>query len=358
VHVPLRPRHLVTVLPPLAVLGGIGVALWWEQAQRPGLRRARRKMIAAATAVFLVASAIGAALLAPTRNFVATHPLRGAAIDFLRARTAPGDCVVAKENRFYFVTRRLPPPFLSEVSTARLYSGLLTGEQVMDEIERHDCAALVYDDSFDDLAPTLAGLAQDYYSLRLTLAGNIGGVADDEPIMVYAVPRQTDAPPSTAVGADLGGLVTLAGYDLTPGPWTRGQTVYLSTYWQVQRPVATDYRIFVHLTDATGALVDNFDHWPYEPRAEFAIADAALHPAYLAGDAPADYPNAGLIPTHVWQPGQMLKETIAFTVGLPPGQYTLQVGLFDPTTGERLEVPDSFAGGDANQIVLTTVEAR
>ncbi len=350
-HVPLRPRHLVTVLPPLAVLSGSGVALWLEQARRPGPRTA----IAAVTAALLVAAVTGAAYLAPTSDFIGVHPTRAATVDFLQARTAPADCVVAKENRFYFLAQRLPPPFLSEVSTARLYSGLLTADQVMAEIDRADCAALVYDDGFDELAPTLAGLAADYYSLRLTLAQ----ADDDEPIIVYTVPRQTDTPPTTPVDASLGGLLTLRGFDLTPGPWTRGQTVHLSTYWQAQQPIPTDYRIFVHMVDASGAAVANFDHWPFEPNADFHIADAALHPAYLGGGAPANYPNAGLIPTHLWLPGQTLKETITLPVDdLPPGTYTLQIGLFDPASGARLDVPDSFAGGVENQIVLSTVELR
>ena len=353
-HVPLRPRHLVTVLPPLTVLSGIGVAAWLDGSRRAVVRW----VVVAGAAATLLASGAGAAYLAPTRNFVVTHPSRDAVLDYLHARTAPDDCVVAKENRFYFLSKRLPPPFLSEVSTARLFSGLLTADQVMAEIDRHDCAALVYDDSFDELAPTLAGLVAEYYSVTLKLVA-----ADDEPITVYAVPRTTapkgHPPPATPLAADLGGLVMFGGFDLTPGPWARGQTVYLSTYWQAQQRIPTDYRIFVHVTDGTGALVDSFDHWPFEARSEFGIADAALHPVYLDGDSlPENYPNAGLIPTHVWQPGQTLKETIALTPDLPPGEYTVQIGLFDPTTGERLDVPDDLDGGVANQLVLTTVEVR
>jgi hypothetical protein len=267
--------------------------------------------------------------------------------------------VVAKENRFYFLAGRLPPPSLSEVSTARLASGQLPTSALVRALDEHDCALLVYANSLDGLAPGLRAEADGLYSLELEVSDE----QDNEPISVFTVPIDTQTPPATPLVADLGGQIQITGFDLTPGPWTSGQTVYLSTYWRTRRPPATDYRLFVHLVDGQGQLVQAADHFPFELNPDHQISNVDLNPLYLAahqGELPSNYPNAGLLPTHLWRPGATLKETSSFALApdLPAGNYTVQVGMFDPVTGERLDVDDAVAGGVDNQIVLATVAVQ
>ena len=57
----------------------------------------------------------------------------------------------------------------------------------------------------------------------------------------------------------LGSAVQLAGYDLAPDPAAPGDTVVLDLYWRVLEAPAEDYTVFVHLLDADGALVTQFD---------------------------------------------------------------------------------------------------
>ncbi len=108
-HDPVRPRHTVMILPPLAALSGIGLA-WLATSlaqQKPAL--ARRLNPLAATGV--LAWAILAPLpLIEIETFTEKHPVRQAAIDFVQQTTAPADCIISKENRLHFLAGRLHAP--------------------------------------------------------------------------------------------------------------------------------------------------------------------------------------------------------------------------------------------------------
>jgi hypothetical protein len=352
-HIPLRPRHLVIVLPPLAVLSAVAITGGWARLHT----RVARGVLGVVVVLLVVTTAGWAWMRAPIPDFTLNQPARANVIDYIRATTSPTDCIVSKENRFYFLTDRFPPPFLSEVSTSRLFSQKLTLPALVDELQRRDCALLVYANSYDELAPGLYAAAQDDYALTLT----IGTAAGDEPITLFAVPTHRANLPTLPQAADLGGQIRLTGIDVTPGEWTPGQTVYLSTYWQTLQPPTTDYRLFVHVVDGDGQLVLAADHFPFEAKSEYSLIDVALNPRYLEAQGkrlPANYPNAGLIPTQLWRPGATLKETIAFDVDLAPGRYTLQIGMFDPVTGARLDVDDSVEGGVENHVVLGTFAVK
>ena len=297
---------------------------------------------------------------APIEDFTENQPARAVVIRYNGQNTAPNDCIISKENRFYFLTERFPPPYLSEVSTSRLFSGKLTSNSVVQEIDRHDCALFVYANSYDELAPGLREQADQYYSLELS----IGDPTVEEPITVYAVPLDTsissdpDAPTATPMGFNIGEQIRLMGFELTGGPWTQGQEIYLSTYWQALQPPSTDYRIFVQIVDEQGELALSADHFPFELHPDAQISNIDLNAAYLTSTGeqlPDNYPNAGMIPTQLWRPGATLKESIAFSANLPPGQYEVRIGLYDPVTGERPDIDDAAPGGVENHIVLSTV---
>jgi hypothetical protein len=349
-HTPLRPRHLVTLLPPLAALSGVAVAAGLA-APRPS--RTARRVTAAAAGLTLAGLVMLALQAAPAEDFIARHPARAAVIRYLDATTAPGDCVVSKENRLLFLAGRFPPPYLSEVSTARLASGLLTGPAISVEVERHGCAAVVYADTFDGLAPELRGDLSRLYSLELTITDP----QDSDPIPVFAVPLHTPAGPTVPQPVMLGDAVQFLGHDLSGTFWRAGGRVYLSTYWTARAAPPTDYKLFVHLVDSQGQRVLGLDHYLFTLPAGAQVEGIRLNPAYLAGGAalPADYPATGLIPTHLWLPGNVLKETVAFAVDLPTGGYTLRLGMVD-AAGARLAVDDTVPGGVEDAIDLARVE--
>lgn len=354
-HDPVRPRHTVMILPPLAALSGIGLA-WLATSlaqQKPAL--ARRLNPLAATGV--LAWAILAPLpLIEIETFTEKHPVRQAAIDFVQQTTAPADCIISKENRLHFLAGRLSTPHLSLISTARLFSGLLPAAAIAAEIEQHDCPVLVYTDTFDRLIPDLRQELDRLYALKLTL---VDPREPDYPLEVYAVKQNTQAPPPVAQAYRLGDRIAFLGYGLSAGPWQPGQTVHLSAYWQAVEQMDHEYKIFIHLVDSQGNAVATFDHYPFTLREEYLAADVELNAIYRGNPAalPAYYPATGMIPTSLWQPGETLVETVALPLpaDLPPGAYTLALGLYDENSMERLTVTGA-PDGPYNQITLGPVQ--
>jgi len=111
--------------------------------------------------------------------------------------------------------------------------------------------------------------------------------------------------PALTTQVDFGEVIRLTGYDFD------AQSGELTLYWQVLAPPGRDYTLFIHLLDATGAIV-------------------------AQADAP---PTHNVYPTGWWA----ADETIAGTHRLPLTADTVAVrlGLYDPATGARLPVGQS-----------------
>jgi hypothetical protein len=126
----------------------------------------------------------------------------------------------------------------------------------------------------------------------------LGGPATLATLDVRVPSRSFALPTPSHPRADLfGGQVKLLGYDLT----TEGITLY----WQALTPLDTSYAVFVHALDPGGQVV-----------------------------APADaLPANGTRPTTGWLPGEVVADTHALALG---GAVKLEVGLYNPQTGERL----------------------
>jgi hypothetical protein len=110
--------------------------------------------------------------------------------------------------------------------------------------------------------------------------------------------------------------LALHGYTLTPGA-----TTTLNLVWHSLAATNRRYSVFVHVLDAQGLLV--------------AQADAE--------------PQQGRYATPLWQPGEYVTDDYDFT--LPPGAYTLRVGLYVPETGERLALADGGNYVELNGVV-------
>lgn len=125
-------------------------------------------------------------------------------------------------------------------------------------------------------------------------------------------PERVMTPPAadTAVNLpfhQLGGstLATLIGYSISSlhSP--------ITLFWRADALFPTSYRVFVHLVDETGQII--------------AQADGE----------PANWTR----PTTGWLPGEYISDSHILTLpaALPSGPLTLQVGLYDPQTGYRLQ---------------------
>jgi hypothetical protein len=137
-------------------------------------------------------------------------------------------------------------------------------------------------------------------------------------VEVQAVERVFDAPEmSESVNTIFGDTLRLLGYDLH----YNGGELTLTLHWQALHRMDTAYKIFVHLFDpATGEVV--------------AQADVM----------PRDWGY----PTHWWEVNEVVSDPIRLSLNdLSPGAYRLAVGVYDPTSMERLSV-----GGVDDQVTL------
>lgn len=169
-------------------------------------------------------------------------------------------------------------------------------------------------------APLLpATLSPGDYALTASLAG-AGDVLLTPPLFCRPVTVAGRAHnfvvPTLPISAShaLSDGIILLGYQLLPPPeeLRAGQALEVTLYWQAQVTPSRDYVVFVHLYRA-GQM-------------------AGQH------DGP---PCAGACPTATWLPGEVLSDAHILTLdpATPPGEYDLNIGLYDPQTLERLPIP-------------------
>jgi hypothetical protein len=120
-------------------------------------------------------------------------------------------------------------------------------------------------------------------------------------------------PPAAAYSLDaqFGDVARLAGYDLPERDFTTAEPVPVTLYWQsLSTGRADDYTVFVHLLAEDGRLI-------------------AQH------DAP---PDNGRRPTSGWVAGEFVVDPheMTFREQGYTGPATIEVGLYDPDSGERL----------------------
>jgi hypothetical protein len=89
-------------------------------------------------------------------------------------------------------------------------------------------------------------------------------------------------------------------------------TLNLTLYWQTATPLPEDYQVFVHVLDANGQQVGGGDSAPVNNR----------------------------YPTSHWRMGVTIADprTITLDPPLPPGDYTVRIGLYRLPSGERLAI--------------------
>ncbi|MDX1416059.1 MAG: glycosyltransferase family 39 protein [Candidatus Promineifilaceae bacterium] len=128
---------------------------------------------------------------------------------------------------------------------------------------------------------------------------------------------------------DFDGVMQLLGYDQSDTELAAGDTLELILHWQLGEKPPRQYTIFAHLLAADGQVVAGFDANEY--------------------------------PTSFWKEdgGEHLLSYMPLSLGsdLPPGEYQLEVGVYNQPTGERLMILD---GGEAvaDRILLAPIKVR
>ena len=128
--------------------------------------------------------------------------------------------------------------------------------------------------------------------------------------------------------------IRLLGYDVENETVPPGGAVHMTLYWQADQPITGQYKVFTHLLgDVYNAETDNF----------------------LWGQQDNE-PVNGRRPTNTWRAGEVIIDAYALPVAAnaPAGVYTLEVGLYNPITGERLLVVDAGGTAVADHVLLET----
>ncbi len=148
----------------------------------------------------------------------------------------------------------------------------------------------------------------------------------DVRLATYAAPRAAAAL-QTRTDVTFGDRIVLEGYSLNARTFSPGDILQLTLFWRSDSPIAKRYKVFVHL-----------------------VSDPQLPPAAQHDGEP----GGGLALTSTWQPGQTVADNhgVYLPLDLPPGEYTLSVGLYSVEDDTRLTHP----GGDA--LFLSTVTVR
>lgn len=129
--------------------------------------------------------------------------------------------------------------------------------------------------------------------------------------------------------ATLGETVRFLGYDLSSDEVQPGEIVHLKLYWQALGKMETSYTVFTHLLDAAEQIWGQRD----------------------------SIPGGGALPTTTWAEGEVITDEyeIAVNPEAPPGEYLIEIGMYDASSGTRLPVQDADGLPQGNRILLKPI---
>lgn len=323
-HTPLRQQHFLLILPPLAILAGFGLVGVYRSVRRARVSGAVGVLCALVGLAALGVYGAQAGEIAAAIGSVARAPQAGredAAAAFLREIVPPDGYVMTDEPALAFVAGRMVPPPVADPSLLVLRSGYL-GADAAREITlsyRPDAVAL-WSGRFAARLPEYVDALRegDLYAAEKYY--------DDSHRILFA-PRLEDVPESARrVFFALDDGISLVG--CSRGEASKpGDTLDVILYWHASKTPGRAYTVFVQLLDAGGSLRAGQDSQPF----------------------------SGHLPTGSWPPGVTLRDFHALPLppDLPPGDYSLITGMYDPESGARLPV-----GGDGDFAPLGTVRIQ
>ena len=116
--------------------------------------------------------------------------------------------------------------------------------------------------------------------------------------------------PTTVLHETLDAAVTLQGATRNCARLEAGSILHLALWWRVEEALHVDYKLFVHVADADGRPVAQWDGLPGQNTQQ----------------------------TTLWPPGTVFKDNVLIQLpeDMPAGNYLILVGFYNPVTGNRL----------------------
>ncbi|MDP2726402.1 MAG: hypothetical protein Q8P59_02560, partial [Dehalococcoidia bacterium] len=156
-------------------------------------------------------------------------------------------------------------------------------------------------------------------------AATVASLTIQERIRIMDRPEAIQRP----LDANLGNIVRLVGYDLSSDMAKPGETLRLTLYWQALQESKTSYKVFTHLLGSQDKIWAQQDNPPVK----------------------------GTYPMTAWARGEYIRDAYELVVeaGAPPGEYVLEVGMYDGPSGERLRVLGEGGKPQDNRVILVKV---
>lgn len=119
----------------------------------------------------------------------------------------------------------------------------------------------------------------------------------------------------TPQNATLGTAIEYLGYGISPAPIKPGDSIFVTLYWRAKDSMSTSYTVFTHLIGSDNRV------WGQRDR----------------------IPGNGARPTTSWVKGEILTDRYRIPVesDTPPGEYAIEIGMYDSNTIERLPILDA-----------------
>jgi hypothetical protein len=339
VYTPLQFKHAVVLVPPMALLIGVGVGEVWQRWEQDGTRAwLAWSMLAVVVGLGAWYAVSLPRILDLDRRLIAGLPeSRPESFDdeirLLSTITGPAQFVIVDEPAVAFSSRRLVPPNLVDTSMVRIRSRSLDADDVIAAAEQYDVRALfLFSDGLRSLKPFSDWVDREYVAVKINDRPN------GKQRAVY-VRRDADRESARAPlerglvqasGATFGGQMRLLGHGVEPGEVRPGGSLTVTLGWEAVGPVTADYSVVTILKGPDGQPVEQNQRG-------------------LGGGGEG---------TAAWETGRWVFRTSSLDLkrSVQPGEYSLAIGLYD-SKARKLVPVDGAASGEET-VTLGSVQVR
>ncbi|MCI0476048.1 MAG: hypothetical protein L0Y55_07355, partial [Anaerolineales bacterium] len=251
----------------------------------------------------------------------------------ISAHAQPGDALVLnnplqKPLYRYYAPRDLPTYFLPD-GGASLEDPQMRA-QLMEIARKHSRVWLVMFGNPAEYDPT--GYLERWLGANAFKTFTRGFV--DAALRLYVMPSAQPAI-QRDLHIALGENIWLTGYSLDRAEVAPEQTLLLTLRWQTAAPLAKNYTVFAHVIGGTNP--------------------ATQSPIWAQMDSE---PVGGSRPSTGWRVGEPIEDRYGLLLpsNIPPGEYLIEIGMYDTATLARLPVFDADGKRvEENRVILGSV---